>query len=89
MTGTRGSHILFYIAAGPEVLGLSGLRPQGLLGFHSQALGEGILDGRGASGKGERGETFFPLILTPFPFSLLSFPGRILIVRLINRFSQG
>ena len=74
--------MLFYIAAGPEVLGLSGLRPQGLLGFHSQALGEGILDGRGASGKGE-------LILTPFPFSLRSFPGRILIVRLINRFSQG
>ena len=64
--------------------------PQGLLGFHRrQALGEGILDGRGASGKGETGETFSPLILTPFPFSLRSFPGRILIVRLINRFSQG
>ena len=89
MTGTGSSHLLFEIAAGPEVLGLSGLRPQGLLGFHSHALGEGILDGRGASGKGERGETFSPLILTLFPFSLRSFPGRILIVRLINRFSQG
>ena len=85
MTGTGSSHLLFEIAAGPEVLGLSGLR----LGFHSHALGEGILDGREASGKGERGETFPPLILTLFPFSLRPFPGRILIVRLINRFSQG
>ena len=77
--------MLFEIAAGPEVLGLSGLR----LGFHSHALGEGILDGREASGKGERGETFPP----PYshPFSLLSspVPWENLIVRLINRFSKG